>query len=327
MRIPGFIDLQVNGYKGVDFSASELTYDGFIYACKELIKKGTVGFLPSIITSPDDIYRQNLRIIADAMKLKELKPYILGVHLEGPFITDKEPGAMGAHNVRWVKKADTEELGKLCEWSQGNVKLLTMAAEIPGADKLCKYAVKKGITVSLGHQMAADEDMKKLAKTGAKSLTHLGNALPKLLPRHENPIWAGLGNDALTAMIITDGHHIPPYMIKTIVRTKGIDKIVVVSDASPIAGLKPGKYTTLGNDVVLKKDGFLYNPKTGFLVGSSSTMMECANFLLSLNLLTPEEIVKVCFYNPLKLINVSPEKIKINNHMVYDKRKNKIILQ
>lgn len=324
LEIPGFVDLQVNGYKGISFSSMDLTEESFVFACKELIQQGTVAFLPTIITASTDVYQQNLALIAKAMKRDDLKEHILGIHVEGPFIS-KEDGARGAHSAEWVRKPDRELLNKLYEWSEGNIKLLTIAAEVEGADALCSHAVDLGIRVSLGHQMAADADLDRLVKSGARSLTHLGNGLPKLLPRHKNPLWAGIANDDLIAMIIADGHHVPPSILKTIIRTKGISKLIVVSDASPIAGLPPGRYNTLENDVVLDDSGFLYNPDTGYLVGSSATMLGCMNFLASLQLLKLEDLLKVGFYNPLQLLGIDPLMIRGYMSLSYEESSNKFI--
>ncbi|MEX0928858.1 MAG: amidohydrolase family protein [Balneolales bacterium] len=308
MGIPGFADLQVNGYKGVDFSSPELTREAFVYACRELIRQGTVLFLPTVITSSVALYKQNLGLIAGAIEHKDLKQHIPGIHLEGPFISGDE-GVVGAHNPDWVQKPTPAFLDELCTWANGKVKLLTIAAETEGAAALCAHARGLGITVSLGHQMATGEDLANLARSGAVSLTHLGNGLPKTLHRHDNPLWHGIANDSLKAMIITDGHHLPPSIIKTILRTKGSENVIVVSDASPIAGLPPGKYNTLGNDVVLEKSGHLYNPQTGYLVGSSSSMIDCMNYLLSLKLLDTRDLFKVGFFNPLKLIHIDPQRV------------------
>jgi N-acetylglucosamine-6-phosphate deacetylase len=308
MEIPGFIDLQVNGYKGVDFSSSDLTRKEFVSACRELIEAGTVGFLPTIITSPTATYKRNLQLIAQAIENSEINGSVLGVHLEGPFLSNQE-GAIGAHNPAWVQQPDTGLLDKLYEWSGENIKLLTIAAETEGAEELCQHAATLGITVSLGHHMATEADLQKIANAGARSLTHLGNGLPHKLDRHHNPLWAGIANDDLQAMIISDGHHLPPSIIKTIIRTKGISNTIIVSDASPIAGLPSGRYTTLGNEALLEESGRLYNPETGYLVGSSSTMLDCMNFLSSLDLLSLEELMNAGFYNPLNLIHTDPESI------------------
>jgi N-acetylglucosamine-6-phosphate deacetylase len=243
------------------------------------------------------------------MRRDDLKDHIPGIHLEGPFISDAD-GARGAHNARWIQKPNLDFFDQLVEWSDGNVKLLTIAAELEGSDALCRHAVDKGVAVSLGHQMATDADLHRLADSGASLLTHLGNGIPQTIDRHDNPIWAGLAHDGLTAMIITDGHHLPSSLIKTILKVKGASNTIIVSDASPIAGLSPGNYSTLGNEVILEKSGRLYNPKTGYLVGSSSTMIDCMNYLHSLQLLNKKELFDLGFFNPLRFLSIAPDNIK-----------------
>ena len=157
------------------------------------------------------------------------------MHLEGPFIS-KNPGTRGAHKPNWIIPPDLAVFDRYMELAKGKIKMLTMAAELPGADRLCKHATNHGVIVSLGHQDATAEDLQRLVDAGARSLTHLGNGIPMEVPRHNNPVIAGMANDNLTAMIITDGHHLPVHLIKTIIRVKGVDRIVVVSDSSPIAG-------------------------------------------------------------------------------------------
>lgn len=308
MGIPGFVDLQINGFKGIDFSSPELTEKNCYEACKDILKTGTIVFLPTVITSSIDLLQRNLRIIAQTMKHDDLRDHIPGIHLEGPFISNID-GAKGAHNDSWIRKPDIALFNDFYKWSDENIKLLTIAAETEKAEELCKYASDLGITVSLGHQMATENDIEKMRVAGARSLTHLGNGLPMYIHRHDNPIWAGLSNDQLIAMIIPDGHHISPAMLKTIIRTKGTDKVCITSDASPIAGMTPGKYHTLGNKAVLEKSGRLYNPESGYLVGSSSMIIDCVNYLLSLDLVPLKDILKMSFHNPLRLIELNPEKI------------------
>jgi N-acetylglucosamine-6-phosphate deacetylase len=166
--------------------------------------------------------------------------------------------------------------------------------------------------------MATGEDLHRLAQSGATSLTHLGNGVPAILPRHENPIWAGLANDDLVAMIITDGHHLPASLLKTIIRAKGVDRCVVVSDASSVSGLKPGTYDFLGEKVVLEENGRLHDPNTGYFAGSSSTMLECMNHLASLNVVGVDELLAMGFGNPLKLIGLGPEDVAETANIRFD---------
>ena len=111
----------------------------------------------------------------------------------------------------------------------------------------------------------------------------------------------------MTAGLITDGHHLPPPVVKAMIRAKGVDNVICVSDASPIAGMPPGVYETLGNYAVLEENGLLHNPEKKCLVGSSATILQCANVVASLKVFTPEEIVQMCFIAPLKKIGMDPE--------------------
>lgn len=314
MQFPGFVDLQVNGYKGIDFSSFDLTEESCIYACRELLGHGTIAFLPTIITSSRETYCRNLPILAKVIEQTEFSDKLLGIHVEGPFISDL-PGAIGAHNPDWAQYPDIGYLDEMQQWSNGHLKLVTIAANLPGAEEFTTYAVKEGIIVSLGHQIPIPEDLLRLAKAGAKILTHLGNGMPKQTNRHENQIFMGIADDALTAMLITDGHHLPPHVIKSIIRGKGVGRIVVTSDASPIAGLKPGCYKSSGHSVILDETGRVYDPEEDFLVGSSATMLECMNHLASLELLYPFELIRVCYENPLRLLNIAPVSLDLEHKM------------
>ncbi|MHC4157874.1 MAG: N-acetylglucosamine-6-phosphate deacetylase [Planctomycetota bacterium] len=320
MEVPGFVDLQVNGYKGVNFSGPDLTADDFARACREIIEAGTTAFLPTLISSPTSVYEHNLPIIAKVLQAEEFHGRLLGVHLEGPFISSQD-GARGAHIREYVKQPDIDLLKQLIDWADGIVRLITIAAELQGADQLAQFAVGRGIVVSLGHQMANYDDLDRLVNAGADSLTHLGNGVPDLLPRHENPIWAGLANDSLTAMLITDGHHLPPPLLKTIIKTKTPARCIVVSDCAPLAGARPGRYQMMDQNVILEESGRLYNPDEGHLVGSSATILNCINHLASLDLVAPDELIDMAFYNPLKLINVDAGNIAKDQPVCFDEKR------
>ena len=318
IKIRGLVDLQVNGYKGVHFSDINLTRDDFVMACRGVFEAGTTAFLPTMITSPKEVYKHNLPIMAAVLQEAEFKGKLLGFHIEGPFISAQN-GVRGAHDAQWISKPDVAYLKQLIDWTDGRIKLLTIAAEPEGAEKLASYAVSQGITVSLGHLMASEADLARLAQAGAVSLTHLGNGVPAMLSRHENPIWAGLGNDDLVAMIITDGHHLPVSILKTIIRTKRPERCVVVSDASSPAGLPPGKYEALGHQVVLEEDGLLRDLTTGYLGGSSASMLQCMNHLASLDLVGTEELLAMGFDNPLALVDLCPDDVANARDISFDK--------
>lgn len=324
MRVPGLVDLQVNGYKGTDFSSPELTEESFVDTCREVLDAGTTAFLPTLITSPVDTYRHNLPIIARAMNLAEFENRLLGIHLEGPFLSTEE-GARGAHNPAWMKAPDPALLDQFMAWAGGKIRLLTLAADLEGAEDLTDWATSRGITVSLGHQMADEQQLERLARAGAKALTHLGNGIPAMIPRHGNPLWAGLANDLLCATFIPDGHHLPASLIKTIVRVKGPERCIVISDASALAGMPPGEYNSMGVPVVLEDDGLLHDPTTGYMAGSSATMFTCANHLASLDLVTGRELVAMVFDNPLNLIGVRPEQIRAESGILFDEQRRRFL--
>jgi N-acetylglucosamine-6-phosphate deacetylase len=325
MKAPGLIDLQVNGYKGVDFSHPDLTEDTFTAACREVLQSGATAFLATMITSSDQVYAHNLPIMVKAINRDEFRGRLLGIHLEGPFISAVE-GARGAHNPQWVRKPDISYLQHLIDMAENNVKLTTIAAELEGAAELATIAAENGIAVSLGHQMAGVNDLQRLTDAGARALTHLGNGIPLVLPRHENPIFAGLAVDKLSAMMITDGHHLPAAVIKTFIRTKGVQKCIVASDATALSGMPPGEYQNLGNKVILDKTGRIYNPKTGFLVGSSATMLDCMNHLVSLNLVAFDDLMAMAFHNPLRLIGVKPSQLSAGPQVRFDEEQSRFCM-
>lgn len=298
-----YIDLQVNGFAGVDFSTLELSYDSFMKAADAVFASGTAIFLPTIVTSDVPLYERNIGIIRDAVEKNGLQRAVPGVHLEGPFIS-RLPGAVGCHNPDFVRDCDPEWLLELLDRTGNYVKMMTIAAELDGAPELIKCANSRNITVSLGHHLATSADIKRCADAGAKTLTHLANGCPNMMHRHENPVWAGLAEDRLTAMLITDGHHLPGDLIKCMARIKTADKIIVTSDAAPVAGLPPGRYHMLNNDAILEENGKFHNPEKGCLVGSSASIADCAKFLESLEIFTPEELHKVTCLNAAKLIGI-----------------------
>ena len=321
---PGFIDLQVNGFLAIDFSSPELTLEEIIKVANGLRERGTVGFLATIITSAPEIYERNLPLLVKAMKTEITQGVILGIHAEGPFLSN-QPGAIGAHNPDWVKAPSIEFFKQMQKWADGNIKVLTIAAENKGAVELTKYATDNGVAVSLGHQLATGDDLKRCADAGAKLLTHLGNGMPNEVNRHTNPMIDGLAEDALTGMIITDGHHLPPALIKIIIRTKGIAKTIITSDASSLAGMPPGEYYAMGNHAIIEESGLLHNPEKQCLVGSSATMLQCVNYLTSLELFSPEDIVKMGFTNPLKMINIDQSELNTGSGYRFDKQSRQFI--
>ena len=303
MKNPGWVDLQVNGYGGVDFSAPTLTEDEFLRAAEGVLKAGVSLFLPTIVTSSAETYTRNLPLIHKAVEKHGLKKNIPGFHLEGPFLSPK-PGAVGAHNPAWIQAPTEENFDRLYDLAGGAVKILTVAADQEGVCTVIRHAAGKGVVVSVGHHLATPADLRAAVAAGARTITHLGNGMPNLSDRHNNPLWAGAAEDDSIGMLICDGHHLPFEVIKCLLRIKGIDRSIVVSDASPVAGLPPGRYHLLGNDAILEPNGKFHNPEKGCLVGSSFVITQCMEYLESKNFLTEAELIQLGRTNPLKLLGM-----------------------
>jgi N-acetylglucosamine-6-phosphate deacetylase len=299
--VKGFVDLQVNGFLGVDFSAPGLGLEQVRRVVSALRERGTVAFCPTLITAPMELYEQNLPVLARAMSEPDLSPHLLGVHLEGPFISPRD-GARGAHPALHVQLPSIPTYDRLQELAAGRILLVTLAPEQPAAEELIRYVRSSGPTVSLGHHLADHNTITRACDNGAVASTHLGNGIPNHLPRHPNPIWDQLDEQRLAAMLIVDGHHLPSSFVRVVVRVKTSRRVIVVSDAAPIAGLPPGKYETLGQEVILEQSGRIWNLRGNHLVGSSACMMDCMNHFASLNILSETELWQVGYHNPLELI-------------------------
>ncbi len=300
MSIPGFIDLQINGFKGIDFSGKNLTVDDIIQVSIELLKQGTVGYCPTIISSSLDIYKHNLPIISKAMS-SEKGAKILGIHIEGPFL-NPENGFRGIHPKKNIIPPSIKIFKRFQKWSNDNISILTLAPDRPGALKLIDYVVSHANTViSLGHHNANRETIKKAVDLGAKAATHVGNGLSKTIHRFNNPLWPILAEDRLFGFFITDGFHFPDDMIKICIRAKGVSRFIVTSDVVHLAGMRPGNYVFKDTKVVLESSGYLHRKGATQLAGSTSTFMDCMNHLASIGELELEGLMKVGYENPLKL--------------------------
>jgi len=274
-RGSGFVDLQVNGVAGVDFSSIDLDSAAVTKACQALAEDGTIAFCPTVITATMETYNRVLPLLAEAVERPGAGARPLGIHLEGPFISPAD-GAVGAHRREWTQPCTPDALDRLLELAHGTVKLITVAPELPGCEALISKAVAHGLRVSVGHTLASDDDIQRAVDAGATLSTHLGNGCPSMMHRHQNPIIAQLASP-LPAMIISDGHHLTPSFMRVVAAIKGADKLIVTSDAAPCAGLAPGQYEVFGTKVELMANGMVRNLNAPTLAGSGSLMLPCAN--------------------------------------------------
>lgn len=298
-----WVDLQINGYGGVDFNAPGLTVEQVISVTDRLECDGTRGYLPTIVTGNPKTTVETLRVIAAARKRSaRCERNILGVHLEGPFISS-ELGAVGTHPIEWVAKPSRELFDRFQDAGNGLVRLVTVAAEVPGMPEFVKWLSSQGVVVSLGHQMASTpDDVRPCIEAGAKAFTHLGNGIPNMIPRHDNIIFTALAEDRASVMFIPDGHHLPDAMLKVYTRAVPLKRLIAVSDAQYPAGMPPGEYDVCGAHARLEPNGLLWNPSRNCLVGATTPMAAMMKLLQDRIGLSMDECIAIGRDNPRALI-------------------------
>lgn len=303
MKPNGWVDLQVNGYAGVDFNTPGLTEEAVKSVVDRLNADGTSEFLPTFVTGDPEVVVNNIRTIVAARKrYAECERAILGFFLEGPFISP-QPGAVGTHPVEWVRAPDLALFGRFQDAAEGLIRMVNVAAEVPGMPDFVRAVAAQGVVVSLGHQMATSPaQLEPCLAAGAKAFTHLGNGIPNEINRHDNIVYTALVEDRASVMFIPDGHHLPDTMLKLYFRAVPLKRLVAVSDAQYPAGMPPGEYEVCGAHARLEPDGLLWNPARNCLVGATTPMAAMMALLAERVGLTPDELRAVGRDNPLKLI-------------------------
>ena len=265
---PGLIDTQVNGYVSVSFSNEGLTISGIKRVVETLLGEGVTTFFPTLVTGSPDITRKNLSILTDAIKDPFLAHIMPGFFLEGPYISP-EDGFRGAHDKKWVRPPDWEEFMSFYNSAEGKIIQVGLAPEIPGAIEFIKKASELGIVISLAHHNANAGIIENAILAGAKVSTHLGNGCANMIHRHDNPIWPQLADDRLVASIIADGQHLNRYELNVFYRAKGPGHLMLVSDATELAGMPAGVYDSNGHNIIKTPEGKLIYPEQDVLAGAS----------------------------------------------------------
>ena len=301
----GFVDLQVNGYAGHDLNGLTLDIATVRALCQALLKVGVTTFLPTIITAPEARISAALKAILEACaQYPEVAAMVAGIHVEGPHIAP-EDGPRGAHPAADVRPPSIAEFDRWQVAAGGLVKLVTLSPHWSEAPAYIRHLVKAGVTVSLGHTSADSAQIAAAVDAGATLSTHLGNGSHALLNRRHNHLWPQLADDRLTAMFIADGHHLTAAQLKTMLRAKGLERSLVVSDTVALGGLPAGKYETpIGGKVELKADGFLaIDDGTGnYLAGAALPMTAAIPVLVNQVGLTLGEAVTLLTVAPGRIV-------------------------
>ncbi len=287
LAVPGFIDLQVNGFGGVDFLDADA--DGYRRAGAALLESGVTAYLPTLITSPEDQVLAAMREVP----VNGARPRILGMHLEGPFLS---PTRLGTHQASARRDPDPALLERLLD--AGPVRLMTLAPELPGAGELIDRLIERGVTVSLGHSDATAEQANAAFDRGARSVTHLFNAMRPFLHRDPGIAGAALARHDVIVSIILDGIHLAPETARVAWRAAA-GRLALVTDAITAAGVADGEYS-FGNFDVFVHEGTVRGPD-GVLAGSVLTMLEAVRNLHALGA-SLEEAIAAATSTPARVL-------------------------
>ncbi|MFD0588343.1 N-acetylglucosamine-6-phosphate deacetylase [Paenibacillus sp. GCM10027627] len=299
--LPGFIDVHVHGGFGGDFmNANGDKYDRIT---KFHASNGTTGMLATTMTASKEAIDDVLNAVS-AYREKEM-PYapLLGVHLEGPFISEKWPGAQNPAFIR------TPQLDWLKEWNErhpGLVKLLTLAPEKEGAIESISWMAANGIVAAAGHTDALYEQVKSAADAGLSHAVHTYNAMKGLHHREPGTLGAVLTDDRIYAEIIADGEHVHPAAIALLLAAKPLDRVVLVTDAIEAAGMPDGDYE-LGGLAVVVKNGTARLREGNALAGSSLTMISAVRFMLNNTKLSIVDVSRFASGNPARELGLFEE--------------------
>ncbi|MDR3633304.1 MAG: amidohydrolase family protein [Isosphaeraceae bacterium] len=301
---PAFWDIQTNGRWGISFSSPDLTAEQVVDIVRAQAALGTAKLCPTLITAPADDMVRGVRAIAAACdRFPDVNERVVGIHLEGPSISAVD-GYRGAHPREAVRGPDWDEFERLQEASGGRVVLITLAPERPGAIDFIRRATAAGVTIALGHTAADGATLRAAAEAGARLSTHLGNGIVATLPRHPNPIWEQAALDELSASLIADGHHLDRSTLRVLARAKGPERLVLVSDASPLAGLPPGQY----GEWAVDPSGKVVVAGTPYLAGSNQDLDVGLRNLLEATDWTLAQALATVTRNPARVLG-KPEPV------------------
>lgn len=292
---PGFFDLQLNGYATVDFNRfPPITEEDYLKVADALLADGYSAFCPTLITNSAENLEKRCRELGNILdgnrKLAHMTP---GFHIEGPFLSPVD-GARGAHALEYIQEPDFEKFMRWYDAAGGRIAIITLSPEWgkPAYDFISKVR-KLGVKVSIGHTMATSEQVRNAVSAGASLVTHFGNGVPLMVPRHPNFMWEELAQDGLSCSVIADGFHLPSAVLKTVFAVKG-QSTYIISDSTEFGGMKPGTYSShIGGEVTLTPRGRLHLAhEPDLLAGSAQSICHGVEHLASSGLLSLKDAWK-----------------------------------
>jgi len=304
---PALVDIQVNGFAGFDLNVDTVTAADVCAMVRALWCVGTGFLCPTAVTASFESISNFIHAVVGACDKDPMVAHsILGIHLEGPYIS-VEDGPRGAHPLEHVRDPNWDEFQPWQDIADGMIRIVTLAPEKEGAIPFIEKLVADGIVVAIGHTDASVEEIRDAVSAGAKLSTHLGNGAHALIRRHPNYIWEQLGADELHASLIVDGHHLPPAVVKSMMRAKTLDRCILISDATALAGMPPGNYQFAGQPVELTPDRCVRLAGTEYLAGSAIELARGVENIVKFAGISLTEAVSLATLQPARLLGVEED--------------------
>lgn len=294
---PGFIDTHIHGFGG--FGTDDCSTDSILKMSELLAQYGVSAFNPTIYPAEEETMIKTIKAVSAAIG-KEKGARIMGLHLEGPFIS---PLKLGVQKPETVKAVDIPFMEKLWQAADGHIVNMTVAPELKGMRELALYCLKKGIVLQAGHTDAKYENMTEGMQAGILHSTHLFNAMSRLNHRNPNAAGAVLIHPEMACEIIADGVHVHPDLIKLLQRDKPLDKIVLITDALKPTEQKNGPFLANGEEVVFA-EGCWHRKVDGVIAGSALTMIKGVKNLNSFGF-SLSDSVRFASANPAQIMKYS----------------------
>lgn len=265
--LPGLIDIHCHGYNGL--SCNQANKDGLLNWIHNLPKEGCTSFLASTSTAKEEDLLKSFSIFSDFAKKKLDGAELLGIHVEGPYISFEKAGAQDKYSIR---KPSVEEIQKWQEAADGNIKLCCIAPEMDNNHEMIKYCSKNNIKVSIGHTNASFEECMQAIHDGASNFTHTFNAMTQLGHRAPGAVGAAMISQNCFSELIADGVHVHPAACLILAKCKGKDKLILVTDSVSLKGFDPGTYIDGERKVIVTPEGII-KKTDGTLAGSANCMI------------------------------------------------------
>lgn len=302
---PGFVDVHVHGAGGHDVMSS--TEEALGTIASTVARRGTTSIVATTVTAPPDETRRCLEgisrfILSPANRSADVTAEIIGIHLEGPFIS---PARRGVHPAGAIANPSVTLLDRYLEAAAGTVKILTLAPEIPGAMDLVERGYSKGLVVALGHTDATYEQARAAIFRGARHAVHVFNAMRPFAHRETGVLGAVLTDPSVTAEVIADGVHVDDPAIRLLLAAKGTDLVLLVSDGTAATGMRDGSYR-LGTFDVTVSDGVCRN-REGKLAGSTLTLDRAVEHMVRMGV-PALEAIRMATYNPARRVGMEARK-------------------